>query len=986
MFFIKANRLTVFVTILVVTLASSASISLLNYLSVQRTQKQHLLLTDQLRSHANAIEQELLNNSAATYAISAWLKLQLGDYTNFSQFAAEILPYYPHLTAISLAPEGVITAVYPASGGRNLLGHNILADAVQQHAAKIAMTHGTLQLTGPYNLVQGGTGLVGRLPVYLTNENGSYFWGFINTTFHLQKMQSLEKLSTLPARGINYHLSYHDPSSSETKTIVGKAHPETEHSLSTRILVAHTDWQLQFFPASHVTVNPVFKWQLLLACLFTVMLGLLTWMLMQTLERKRQLSTLVADKTRDLATQLARHRSFIAASNTASWEYDLVTATLNCGPEYFAMLGFPAAEQKEASADLATFWTNLLHPADVEQAHSTFQHYLQRNDNSLYENTFRMRHRNGHWIWVLSRGRCIGPENARNLMVGTHIDITARKESELQLQLLAQLFEQSAEGLVITDSARKIVQVNRAFCQISGYQPDDVLGKDPGMLSSGKHDSHFYRAMWQAIDTTGSWKGEIWNRRKDGQIYPEWLSISKIAGVEPNEFFYVGLFSDISQYKEDEAQIRFLAEFDPLTSLPNRMLLIDRTEQALAHCQSTRQALTMFVINIDRFKQVNESLGHKAGDALLVDVAKRLQALCRAQDTVSRLSSDEFVVLRPDCNADAAATLAEHILTSMLLPWHIAGHELVLSASVGIALFGHDGNSFHDLYKHADIAMYQAKHQGGNTYRFFTPQMQKHHTRQLVVENALRKAIERQELHLVFQPQLALSTQQLAGFEVLLRWTNAELGAVSPAEFIPLAERTGLIIPIGEWVLANAVTQLAQWQRIGHRHLTLAINLSPLQFRQAGLFDMLQQLLLANQIAANTIELEITESAVMDDPDEASRLIAQFSAAGYNIAIDDFGTGYSSLSYLKRFALSKLKIDQSFVRDLLTDDDDKAIVSAIINMAASLGISTIAEGVETAEQKALLRELGCSAIQGYFYSKPLAADAATSFIEDSHYA
>jgi len=976
----KIHRLTLFVTFLVTVLTGTASYSLIKYLAEQRTQQQQLLLSDQMSTYANAIEQELVSTASAAYAIASWLKLQQGDFELFERYAAEIFPYYPQITAISVAPAGIVSAVYPASAATNLLGHSIFDDPRQRHDALRIMQSKLVQLAGPYQLVQGGTGVIGRLAVYLTKDGVETFWGFVNITFHLEKMTSLAQLQQLPIRGIHYALLQQDAATEVEQLIVSSNQTLPEHSIKTTILPGSANWSLYLYPGRGWHNNNTLYRQATLGSLFTLLMAMLSFLMMQTLHRKKQLSVLVANKTRDLQTQLARHRSFIVASNTASWEYDLVSQKLSCSPEYFVMLGLPRPEYDITSGSLESLWQALLHPSDLAVAKQKFTDYLQQHDNSLYESTFRMRHHAGHWVWILSRGRCITSGGERRLMVGTHIDITEGKENELKLQLLARLFEQSSEGLVITNDQQKIVQVNQAFCQISGYTAVEVLGKDPRILSSGRHDRSFYKAMWQAINHSGSWKGEIWNRRKDGSIYPEWLSISKIDGLEPGETYYVGLFSDISQYKEDEAQIRFLAEFDVLTSLPNRMRLIDRTEQAIAHCKRTQQSLAMIVIDIDRFKQINDSLGHQAGDQLLVQLAGRLQALCLAQDTLSRLSSDEFVLLRLDCDATGATALAEQILPEILKPCLVQGHELVLSASIGIALFAEDGQTFHELYKHADIAMYRAKELGRNTYCFFTAQMQKYHTRHLTLENAMRRAIERNELQLAYQPQLSLQQQQLIGFEVLLRWQHPELGFISPAEFIPLAERTGLIIPIGEWVLNSALAQLASWRAAGKTELTVAINLSPLQFRQTDLFFKLERLLDQYQVPASAVELEITESAMMDDPIEAARLIEQFSNRGCKIAIDDFGTGYSSLSYLKRFALSKLKIDQSFVRDLLTDADDKAIVSAIISMASSLDLSTIAEGVETAAQQEMLQQLGCDDIQGYYYSKPLSAADATAFI------
>lgn len=982
MFLKKISKLTLFVTVFVLLVSGAASYSLIDYLTTQRAKQLQLQLSDQATSHARAIEQELSRASNAAYAIAGWLTLQQGDSSQFSEYAANIFPYYPHLSSISLAPNGIVSQIYPLHDKEHLLGYDIFADTQQGSDAKIAAENKHLQLTGPYQLVQGGTGIVGRLPInVLQPNNSSHFWGFVNVVFHLNKLESLQSLYSLNALKVNFTLRQQLQNGQLGKIISSTGQTVPEHAVHATILPQSANWSLSLYPQDHKQGAFIYYQQAALALIFTALMTIVSFLLMQSLYRKHQLTKLVTLKTQDLQTQLERHRSFIAASNTGSWEYDQNTGQLSCSPEYLSMLGYEPEELTEKDCNLEQLWTELLHPADKAAATQVFADYLKRHDHSLYENQFRLRHKDGHWVWILSRGRSINSNGQQRFMVGTHIDITARKQSELNTQLLARLFEQSSEGLLITNAAQEIVQVNKAFCEISGYQRAEVIGKDPRLLNSGRHDKNFYRAMWQAIDRQGSWKGEIWNRRKDGSIFPEWLSISKIENPDTAETFYIGLFRDISQYKEDEEQIRFLAQFDPLTKLPNRSLLLERTEQAIAHAKLTQNSLAMLFIDVDRFKQINDSLGHQIGDQLLIKIAHRLTNLCQEEDTLCRLNSDEFVLLQLSADIEKATTLAERILPAMLKPYKVAGHELVLSVSVGIALYPQDGHTFHEVYKHADIAMYRAKQLGRNTYCFFTTNMQEYHARHLLLENALRRAIEHGELSLVYQPQYSLTTHTLTGFEALLRWQHPELGFISPAEFIPLAETSGLMLPLGEWVISTALTQLATWQQHGYNHLVLAINLSPLQFRQPDLLPLLQEQLHKLHIPATNIELEITESAMMDDPVQAEALIEQFHRIGINVAIDDFGTGYSSLSYLKRFALNKLKIDQSFIRDILDDADDRAIVNAIINMAKSLELKTIAEGVETAAQQQLLQEMGCDDIQGYFYSKPLTVDDATLFIK-----
>jgi diguanylate cyclase (GGDEF)-like protein/PAS domain S-box-containing protein len=546
-----------------------------------------------------------------------------------------------------------------------------------------------------------------------------------------------------------------------------------------------------------------------------------------------------------------------------------------------------------------------------------------------------------------------------------------RKDAEVQLQLKARVFEQGNEAIVITDRQRQIVRVNHAFTRMTGYSEAEAMGQNPSLLSSGRHDVDFYREMWASLDADDHWQGEVWNRRKDGTDYPEWLSITVLRdrlGVVMN---YVGIATDITQRKEDEAQIRQLVNYDPLTGLPNRRLLQDRVKTALSHAQRAHQPLALMFVDLDRFKNVNDSLGHHVGDELLIQVARRLVDVLRDQDTVCRLGGDEFVLLCPHTDAAGAARLAEKLLESVARRFSLTQQELAVTFSIGVAMYPSDGDSFEALSMRADAAMYRAKHAGRNAYRFFTAEMQTESSRTLQLENGLSRALELNQFHLVYQPQMSLDSGQIVGVEALLRWQHPTLGQVSPAEFIPVAEDSGLILPIGEWVLRTAVAQLRCWQDMGLGVPLMAVNLSAVQFRHANLPDLVTRVLEDAGLAPECLELELTEGVTMDDPAGAMAVMKRLNQRGVRMAIDDFGTGYSSLSYLKRFPADRLKIDQSFVRDIAVDPDDKAIVVAIIALARSLGFLSMAEGVETPGQLAFLREQGCDEVQGYLFCRPL---------------
>jgi diguanylate cyclase (GGDEF)-like protein/PAS domain S-box-containing protein len=555
-----------------------------------------------------------------------------------------------------------------------------------------------------------------------------------------------------------------------------------------------------------------------------------------------------------------------------------------------------------------------------------------------------------------------------------------RKRAEQQLQLTGRVFEQGGESIVITDSENRIVRVNKAFSQITGYTEAEALGRNPSMLSSGRQDADFFRVMWATLHASGLWQGELWNRRKDGSLYPEWLSISQLRDSSGAVTHYVAMATDISQRKKDEEHIRLLADFDPLTGLPNRRLLQDRIGTALAHAQRQHEPVALIFLDLDRFKNVNDSLGHHMGDNLLRQVAQRLTAALREQDTVCRLGGDEFVVLCPNIDAVGATHVAQKLLDSTHHSFQMEPQELAITFSIGIALYPADGSTYEVLSMRADTAMYRAKQAGRNTYRFFTPEMQVESSRALQLENGLRRALELQQLHLVYQPQVSLNDDQLVGMEALLRWEHPVLGTVSPAEFIPVAEESGLILPIGEWVLRTAAQQMRTWLQAGLPLRQVAVNLSAVQFRHQNLPDLVTQVLADVGLASHYLELELTEGVAMENPRGAIEVMKNLHQRGVRLSIDDFGTGYSSLSYLKRFPVYKLKIDQSFVRDLSDDPDDRAIVVAIIGLARSLGFQTIAEGVETEGQLAFLREQGCDEVQGYWHSKPLPADAFEAFV------
>ncbi len=556
---------------------------------------------------------------------------------------------------------------------------------------------------------------------------------------------------------------------------------------------------------------------------------------------------------------------------------------------------------------------------------------------------------------------------------------TERLHNQTELRIAAIAFE-SQEGMLITDADKNILRVNKAFTSITGYTIQEVIGLNPRFLSSGRHDALFYQAMWHSINVNGVWEGEIWNRRKNGEIYPEHLTITEVKDPHGKVTNYVAALSDITLSKSAEVEIQNLAFYDPLTHLPNRRLLQDRLKQALSSSERSGRKGALLFIDLDNFKALNDTLGHAIGDLLLQQVAQRLSACVREGDTVARLGGDEFLVMLEDLSKDdqesAAQTedIGEKILAALNLTYQLGPHEHHSTPSIGASLFSGNVQSTDNLLKQADIAMYQAKKAGRNTLRFFDPNMQETINTRATLENDLRKALEQDQFQLYFQRQVD-SSLRTVGVEALIRWVHPERGVIPPSEFIFLAEDTGLIVPIGKWVLGNACARLRSWQSENSTHpLILAVNVSARQFHQADFVDQVRNAVEEYAVDPGKLKLELTESMLLQNIEGTIDTMNALKEVGVQISLDDFGTGYSSLQYLKRLPINQLKIDQSFVRDIATDGSDKAIVRTIIAMAHSLNLEVIAEGVETNDQKRFLLDEGCEHFQGYLFGKPVSVE------------
>ena len=680
-----------------------------------------------------------------------------------------------------------------------------------------------------------------------------------------------------------------------------------------------------------------------------------------------------------------RWKFALEAAGDGVWDWNPQTDVALFSKRWKEMLGYDEHEFPNTGAG----WVEHLHPDDKDRVFSLVQENFS-GDKPFYVAEFRMRCKDGSWKWILARGKLVSRDaDGRPLRsIGTHTDISDRKQAEQQLLIAATAFE-TQEAIMITDADNTILRVNRAFTDMTGYSADEVVGQNPGMLSSGRHDADFYAAMWNDIQRTGGWDGEIWNRRKNGDVNPQHLIITAVknqSGIVTN---YVATLTDFTMSVEVADRIKNLAFYDPLTQLPNRLLLLDRLRQAVASGARADRSGGLLFIDLDNFKNLNDTLGHDIGDLLLQQVAQRLTSCVREDDTVARLGGDEFVVMLENLSGqpmEAAAQteeVGEKILAALSQPYQLGTYEHHGTTSIGATLFNDNHQAIDELMKQADIAMYQAKKAGRNTLRFFDRQMQESISARVLLESELRKALENQQFHLYYQIQMDSSLRPL-GAEALIRWVHPLRGLVSPAQFIPLAEESGLILPIGQWVLETACAQLKAWQlKALTRDLVLAVNVSARQFHQADFVAQVQAAVQSHAINPKLLKLELTESLLLENIEDTIATMNTLNEVGVQFSLDDFGTGYSSLQYLKRLPLDQLKIDKSFVLDIATNSSDIAIVRTIIAMAQSLGIAVMAEGVETDEQRQILLNNGCFHYQGYFFGRPLPIEQFEAILKRS---
>ncbi|MCO3386928.1 EAL domain-containing protein [Pseudomonas aeruginosa] len=653
------------------------------------------------------------------------------------------------------------------------------------------------------------------------------------------------------------------------------------------------------------------------------------------------------------------------------WDWDLVTDRMFVSPGYAALIGLAPEEL----GDPIETWKKRLHPEEYATVLEAHRNPLQGLTDNL-DHIYRLRHKDGDYRWIHSRGRVLRDALGKPLhYTGVARDITLQRLKEDHLRQAAAVFDSTREGVLVTDAQAVIVHVNPSFERITGYRSEDVLGKTPAILRSGRQDQAFYQRLWLALREQDVWSGEIWNRRKSGEIYPQWLHIRVVRNDQGQLTHYVGVFSDLSSIKRSENELDFLAHHDSLTGLPNRVLLRERIEQALENGKDRTVAGALLLIDLDHFKHINDSLGHTTGDMLLKEVSKRLQHQLDERCLLSRLGGDEFAILVENDDPEAVARLSQRILDGFNAPFDIHCQPIYISASLGVSLYPEDASDVDHLMQHADAALFQAKDSGRNAYAFYTRVLTARARAHVQVESALRHALDHDELRVHYQPVHDLASGRIVGVESLVRWQHPERGLVPPGEFVPVAEECGLIAALDNWVLKRACRQMREWQQRGVELEFVAVNVSSRLFNRGGLEERIANALEESGLEPRYLELEVTESAVMEDFEQSLNLLCRLRILGVNLAIDDFGTGYSSLMRLKRLPVHKLKIDQGFVAGLPGAVDDAAIARAIVALAQSIGLRVVAEGIEHQDQALFLREHGCDFGQGYWYGRPQPAEA-----------
>lgn len=1102
-------------------------------------QQQRLAIQNLSSSYVNLIESNINQALSATFPLAALVQNQQVDEAGFTRFVTEMLPFYPGVAALQLAPDGIIQYIAPLAGNEKAIGHNLLTSPSRNKEAFAAWDSGKLTLAGPFHLIQGGFGAVGRLPIYLDSPSDEqYFWGFVTVLMRFPQVLEAVKLPALVEAGFAYQLSRIHPDTGKIQVLSNSPEPLLDNPVTNSIKIANETWMLKVSPINgwvHYTSVLVMS---LIGIMFTILATFSAILIMRIKDNQESLKNIVATRTKELGDNLKRLNLALTSTGQVWFELNIQSGEVLFGGQYEQLTDYTPSDI-QATLEL---WLEKIHPDDLESASNRYKKSLVTG--TPFELEYRRKNKDGNWLWIHTSCEftawdehhkpiwCTGVhtdisqrkqielrDNARNAVLekllkgdplkiifrhivnfieqeqtgalcsvllanaqGTHLnsgfssssipdyyneaidgieigdgvgscgtaaftkrrviveniqthpywaqvkELTAKAQlaacwsepiigsnnqllgtfaiyqrkpstptdndfkllefavrlsviaiernlSDEKLRLSSRVFSDTNEGLMITDVTGRIIDINPAFTRVTGYSRSEVLGQTPSILSSDKQSPAFFVEMWQRLIEQGHWHGEVWNRKKNGELFAARLSISSLTNDDGKTLHYVGLFSDITQTKQQQQKLELMAHYDMLTELPNRSLLADRFRLGIAHSQRTETMLGVCFLDLDNFKPVNDSYGHDVGDQLLIAVAQRLKTNIRDADTASRQGGDEFVLLLGEIKSLAHCDeILQRINYFLAQPYIIAGHTFNISVSIGVTLYPGDDADLDTLLRHADYSMYQAKLAGKNRFHLFNPEQDQQTIQKHQQLDEIKQALSNNEFSLYYQPKINMKTGEVFGAEALIRWFHPEKGLIPPLEFLPIIEGSELEIQVGDWVINEALKQIVKWQKQGI-FIEVSVNIASYHLLSSAFLSQLENALASHpNLNAKYLQLEILESSALGDLNTIRSILNTCRyVLGVNIALDDFGTGYSSLTHLKNLPANTIKIDQNFVKNMLDDPDDYAIINGVLALADSFNRKVIAEGVETTEHGLMLLAMGCYAAQGYGIARPMPA-------------
>lgn len=969
----KASRRFYSFSIIVFLIVFALGLSASYAWQLQQTKVKRTHAVSVAQSYAYQLKQVLDHNLSANYTLAA-LVHEFGGFTRwFPPVAQSLHRIYPEVNNFALSPGGIVKQVYPTKGNERAIGFNQLMDIEQGTEAWLAMKQQKTILSGPLDLVQGGKGLIARYPIMLEDrdEGPEQFWGFSSVVIRIDSLLKSTHQIGLSEQGFAYSLQRVD--TNEPLLIVEDKAEQINDPVSINLSFPGVKWRLDIAPADGWIPTYMLVTYLLASFVLALLVARFAFMALRLREQKQMLTHLLSEKTKYANQSDYRLSSTLQAIPDPLIELDADGVVLE--------VRLPNDE-----TDLQAFFVSGEHfsahlPESAAQIlELVFSEAGQSQTNSYRGALFSLLLSEGRTLWfeVSAVYRPFSEEVSTGHFIVLLRDISQRQEAEQQQRIAATAFE-TQDGILISDRQNRIIRVNKAFQKLTGYTENEVLGQTPAILQSGRHSPEFYQDMFADLRQKGAWEGEVWNRRKDGEIYPEWLSISTVHDLQGQVSHFVATFKDISERKASERKIQQLHYYDSLTRLANRTLLLEEMNDLLQNNGLQQSQAAILFIDLDHFKDINDVWGHSIGDQLLQKVATRLSDTTRTKDIVARFGGDEFLVMlesadvsaNPDRMAYRASQVAGKLLRSLERPFTINSVDYQMAASFGIALFDDQCNDPLDVIKQAELAMYEAKSAGRSSFCFYQQGMQERVLERVQLESDLRHALENEELVVYVQPQWD-AQKRMIGAEGLLRWLHPERGMVSPGVFIPLAEESRLILPIGDWVLRQACRWLSKWQKEQQMAgFVLSVNVSAVQFAQEGFVQQVESILNEYQTPPSALQLELTESMLAHDQQDIISKMEALKALGLLISLDDFGTGYSSLSYLHRLPIDQLKIDQSFVANIEKGTKNASLAESIISLGHNLGMEVIAEGVETSAQFDWLKEQGCDLFQGFGLARPM---------------